>query len=114
MKLTQEEKSFLHHMHVLTGNKISDLKSMFENMAIIASYSYSEGEDIVIPFLGKLHIDYKEDEVTDKGRKAIVNCDFNLSDNFNLIIGQIVDGSETETEKVLMNRIQKKLEKFSE
>ena len=104
MPLSPEEKDALRYIRLLFGKPANEVHDLFESVGIAAVLSYLRKDSIVIPFIGKVKINYDGDDLTSEGRKAKLNCEFVPSQFLIRNIGQIEDETETEVEKILVNR----------
>lgn len=102
----QEERKAINDIRLFFGKSSAETKDFFESLGIAAVLSYMKGEKIVIPYLGDIQIKYKGDNVSSKGRKAVLDVKFHPSDFLYRNIGQIEDETKTDVEDILLRRLQ--------
>jgi hypothetical protein len=104
MSLTPEEKDAMRVLQLLFGRPANEINELFESIGISAVLSYVKNETIVIPYVGKIKLKYEGDSLTMKGKEAKLKPEFIPSPFLIRNIGQVEDGTETEIEKILINR----------
>lgn len=102
--LSLEESTALDNTCMFIGKKARDVREIFESLGVQAILNYSEGKSFVVPFLGEFKWTHTGDEVTEKGKTAIIKTDFTPSAFIVKNIGQVDDGKMTDAEKILINR----------
>lgn len=102
----QEERKAINDIRLFFGKSSADTKDFFESLGIAVILSYMKGEKIVIPYIGDIQVTYKGDNVSSKGRKAILDVKFHPSEFLYRNIGQIEDGTKTDVEEILLKRLQ--------
>jgi hypothetical protein len=90
-KLSIEEKNILEELRNISGENIERINSIFLALMTYALMSYAEGQEIIIPYFGKLQITYKGDTMTPEGKEARVHIITTLSDMFLSNLGQYED-----------------------
>lgn len=72
---------------------------------------YRNGDSSYVPFIGECTISYEGEEETDKGIKAKLSLEFDLSEKFVRSVGQIIDGEEkSDIENEMLGRISASLQ----
>jgi hypothetical protein len=104
MALSAEEKNAMRHIQLLFGKPANEVKDLFESVGIAAILSYLKQDSIVIPYIGKIKLDYDGDNPTAKGNMAKLKYRFEPSPFLVRNIGQIEDETETDAERILVNR----------
>jgi hypothetical protein len=112
--ITKEEREALNKLHLIFGKPFVETREFLESLGIYAVFQYLEGNDIVIPYLGKISLTYKGDVLEKKGKKAVVQTTLALDDFLTKCIGQIEDGSKTDAEDILLNRLRAVFQKVEE
>jgi len=102
--LTPEEKEAMRVLQLTFGRPASEINELFESLGISAILSYVKRESIVIPYIGKLKLKYDGDDLTMKGKEAKLIHEFTPSPFLIRNVGQVEDGTETEVERILVNR----------
>jgi len=107
----QKELNMLQRLHSFSGLRQDQIKKLFRDLSYQMLRDYRLNDSSYIPFLGEVTINYQGDVQTDKGLKASVILDFDLSEEFIRSVGQIVDGEScSDYEKEMMGRIKESLE----
>ncbi len=112
LKFSKQEKEIFHKVHLLSGKSYDDVREVFEGFLYLSLLSYLEKTSIVLPHFGEINISYKGDKLQKDGREAILETDFVPSNILKRTIGQIEDKEESDLEKVLMEKINKEIEKL--
>lgn len=99
------EKKAINDVRLLFGKSTTETKEFFESLGIYCVLAYMKGEDVDIPYIGTLHINYSGDEVTSRGRTANLDITFSPSDFLVRNIGQVEDDSRTDAELILLSRL---------
>jgi len=110
LKLSKAEKEVFQKIHLLSGRSYEDVKEVMEGFIYLGVLSYLEREPITIPFFGALTIDYIKDIITQNGREAELDFQFQPSLFLARTIGQIEDEDESDLEKLLKDKIHSSLE----
>lgn len=110
MKLTPESKDTIEKIRLISGTSYEQCKDFFESLITYITLNYMEGKETYIPFLGQMKIKYLNDQITSSGKVA--NLIINIESDYNLqrIIGQIIDGDETEIHNLFSNKVKNELE----
>lgn len=107
----QKELNMIQRLHSFSGFRQDQIKKLFKDLTFQMVRDYRMGNSSYFPFLGEVSINYDGDENTDKGLKAKVELEFDLSEEFIRSIGQIIDGEESsDIENDMMQRIKSSLQ----
>lgn len=108
---SKQEKEFIKRIHLLSDIPEKDVREVFEGLLYYAVFSYVNKEPIYIPLLGNIYLYHEDDIETKKGLKASVRSEFEISQYFNKVVGQIKDGETSDLQKHLIEKIKKELQK---
>lgn len=114
MKPNAESKDTIEKIRLFSGSTYEQSKDFFESLVTYLVYNYLEGNSTYIPFFGSVKVNYEGDIVDAKGKEAVLSLDFEADSSLKKIIGQIVDGEETEVEKILKKKIRIELEETAD
>lgn len=107
----QKELNMIQRLHSFSGIRQDQIKKLFRDLVYQMLKDYRLGDSSYFPFIGEVNIEYAGEEHTDKGLRAKVSLDFDLSDEFVRSVGQIIDGEScSEFEKDMLTRIKTSLE----
>lgn len=112
IKFNKEDKRVIQELHLLTGKSFEDCREFLEGLATMCLYHYLEDSHVHFPLIGNLSVVYSGDQITNKGREAKINTSFEPDPFLKRIIGQTVDGDETDIEKQVRYRIAKTMKAF--
>lgn len=91
MKLNAEERNTVELIRNLSRQNTSDINDFFKGLMLVTLMNYSEGESTIIPYFGKLKINYRGDEIKSEGRVAKLDVDFTPSPMLVRNLGQLED-----------------------
>ena len=91
MKLNAEERNTVELIRNLSRQNTSDINDFFKGLMLVTLMNYSEGESTIIPYFGKLKINYQGDEIKSEGRVAKLDVDFTPSPMLVRNLGQLED-----------------------
>lgn len=112
MKYSQEDKVSIQLLHLITGKSYKDCKDFFEGFASMISLAFLKKTPLHVPLFGDIRIKHIGDEVKKEGKKIKVQIDFDLDPFMSRNLGQLVDGTESEVQKIFVEKIKDTLERF--
>jgi hypothetical protein len=104
MKLTAEEKEFVEKTRLLSDTTFEQVRDFYEAFFSAIILNYLDEKPSEIPFLGKVNIKYLEDKITALGKEAQLEINVDAGQILKRTIGQIIDGEETEVEKIFQKK----------
>lgn len=114
LKINEYEMSLINEISAMSSFKPLTVRYVLESTFLRQLETLLAGEDIKIPFLGELHIEYNGENYVSGAQVADVVCTLKPSDLFLKLIGEIHDGDSDIiwqiSEKKIRSAIQKKLE----
>lgn len=109
MKLTLEERNFIENITAISALDKKSVKLFFRSLLMASTMTiYADEEEIIIPYLCKLRISYKDNH-TERGNKPIVNILAEPCDELISEIKAISEGDEPPSKKYLKKEISEEL-----
>jgi len=112
--MTSSDRDTVMRVHLISGLPYDVVRDALEALAVFAFMNHLEGKATKIPFLGNLETTYKGDEISRKGKRAVVVADFKLDDFFVRNIGKSVDKETTDFENMTKKKILESLIRIEE
>ena len=111
LKLSEDTKNIILEVSALSGISQNVIKEVFEYMLINWSVKISDNPDtyssLDIPYLGTVHIRYKDDKVADDGSLFTeVDAYVDIDDSFKNLVGTIHDEGRTELVSMMLKKIE--------
>lgn len=115
MKLNSREKEVLEKLHLICGESVDVCRSVLEALSIVHILNFIDGTETVVPFFGSVKIDHLGDESL-SGKLLKAKLGFKIEPSLILTknIGQIVDGIESDIEKLFKKKIRSSMEEIIE
>jgi hypothetical protein len=114
LKINEYEVSLMNEISAISTYKPLTVRNILESAFLRQVESLLEGNDIQIPFIGTLHIDYEGDDFVSGGKVAKFSTHLTPSDLFVRLVGDAHDGKGDIiwqiSEKKIRAASQKKLE----
>lgn len=95
MIITQEDKTTIHELSLLSGIDKFEIQKIFESFLIQFIIKYTKNKRVHIPFIGNFLVRHREDLETPQGREAQLDAFYAPHDEMKRIIGQLVDAELT-------------------
>jgi len=111
-KYSKEDKDTIQMLHLITGKPYKDCKDFFEGFALLVAISFLKEKPVHIPLFGDIKLDHVGEEFVRGGKKARIKIDVSLNSFLSKSIGQLSDGTESEIQKLYMEKVKELLEKF--
>lgn len=99
--MTKASKEAMKRIATLSGYSECTVSDIFETLVVYAMLQQLDGLPFVIPNLGEAAMSYRGDDITPRGKKAIVSIEIDPDDYLARCIGQLHDGSITDAERHL-------------
>jgi len=90
-RLTQKERETLECIRNITHESIEKINNILLGLMTQALLNYVDGEPMHIPYFGTFLVRCKGDEITDKGKEAVLETFFSPSPSFKENIGSYED-----------------------
>ena len=113
LKLEPQDKEIIHKTHLLCGKSEDDIRDVYDSLITAICMAYEEGEELRLPILGELKIQYNGDKIVGDKKEAQLEMSIIPSDHIKKIIGEIVDGGENEIQNNLVDKIMRCLKDFA-
>lgn len=114
LRLSDYEVSLINEISAISTFKPTTVRDVLENTFIRQLESILNGEDILIPFIGRLHVEYEGDDFVSGAKVAKISFSGEPSEVFKRLVGEIHDGESdiiwNLCEKKIRAAAQKKLE----
>ncbi len=111
---TKEERDSIERLSLFFGESFTRTRDFLESLYIYAVFQQVQDDEISLPFFGKLKLSSVKDELLPEGRAAKLEVDFQPSRLLRKAVGQIKDGTITDAERILLNRIASIFSRFEE
>ena len=110
-KLTDETKNMIMEVSALSGIPQNVIKEVWEYFLVYVAIKVADNPDnfaeIVIPYLGKVFVQYSGDTITSTGDISTeVNSILELSPSFRKLVGDLHDEAQTELTNLLAAKIE--------
>lgn len=105
LKLSNHEKKFISEIAGFTGYPQTEVRDLEEIKFIRLIEEYYSNKTMDIPFIGKLHIEYKGDTVVAGCREAILEITVEPSEILKRVIGEVEDGESD----IITNLLEQKI-----
>lgn len=92
LKINDYETSLINEISAISTFKPPTVRSILESAFLRQLESLLSGEDINIPYIGTLHVDYNGDDYVSGAKVANITFTVNASDLFKRLAGEIHDG----------------------
>lgn len=111
LKLSEDTKNIILEVSALSGISQNVIKEVFEymlvNWAIKVTDNPNSYASLDIPYLGKVHVRYKDDKVSETGELYTeVDAYVDIDDNFKNLVGTLHDEGRTELVSMMMKKIE--------
>jgi hypothetical protein len=110
MKLNAQGKNTIEQIRLINEYPLEDCKHFFESLVTHIFLNYLDEKPTYIPYFGEITLKYDGEDIVQGGREARVSLSFIADQNLKKIIGQSIDGEETEIERVFKSRANHRLE----
>jgi len=110
MKLNAQSKNTIEQVRRINEYSYEDCKHFFESLVTHIILNYLDEKSTYIPYFGEVFIKYDGEDLVQGGREAKVSLSFIADQNLKKIIGQCIDGEETEIERIFKNKANQRLE----
>jgi hypothetical protein len=110
LKLDDFEKNLIEEISVLVGLSPTVVREVLEATLLRQIEFLLKGNEIYIPFLGKLFIRYVEDEWIAGAKSAKVDAFFSASDLLKRFVGEINEGDSPTLKTLMKKKIQGQLQ----
>lgn len=110
MRLDSNGKDTIEKIRLISGCNYEASKDFFESLITLIIFNHLEGKETYLPYIGSIKLVYEGDQYIGTGKEAIVSLEYKPDYNIKKIIGQIVDGEETELRKILNKKFKIELE----
>lgn len=114
LSLNDFEKGIIEEVAVLTDQSPLAIREILELLFLRQIDSYISGEDITVPFLGKLKVKYKGDFLSGGERVADLDIFFSPSDLTRRLVGDIEDGDSSTIKDLMEKKISLELRNILE
>jgi hypothetical protein len=101
--VTKVSKEAMKRIATLSGYSENTVSDIFDTVVIYALLQQLDGLPFVIPNVGEVVLAFQGDEMTVRGKKAIVKIDVAPDDYLARCVGQIHDGCITDAEIRMRN-----------
>ncbi len=114
LKITEYENSLINEISAISTFKPITVRNTLESAFLRQLESLLSEEDIQIPFIGKLNIEYLGDEYISGSKVAKIKCTVEPSELFTHIVGELHDGDTSIiwqiSERKIKSSLQSKLD----
>jgi hypothetical protein len=93
LKINDYENSLINEISAISTYKPETVRNTLESTFLRQIESLLDEEDIQIPFIGTLHIDYTGDDFVSGAKVANFTCRLTPSDLFIRLVGDAHDGN---------------------
>ena len=93
LKTNEYESSLMNEISAMSTYKPLIVRNILESAFLRQIESLLAGEDINIPYIGKLHIVYNGDDYVSGNKVANFTCELIPSDLFVRVVGETHDGN---------------------
>lgn len=110
MRPSDGEREMIEKVHLLTGQNIETVKEVLEGVVTQIVFDFLESKPTEFPLVGKMTLEYLGDTIESGAKVAQVDMIFEPSELLLRTIGQVIDGEESEIEKLFKRKIRIDLE----
>jgi hypothetical protein len=110
LKLNEFEKTLINEISLLSGATNLAVREILEFAFLRQVEQYMNEEEIQVPFLGKLKVNYKGDSIVEGAKKADIEVFFSASDLLKYIVGNVQDGESDIIENLLKKKLKATLQ----
>ena len=112
LQKTKECLQALDFIHFASMEDKESVDNVMKALMSLIVLRYEEGENIVLPYIGKLDIQYHGDRYVEKGKTAELEVSLTPDQNLNRLIGKIEDGDDSEITELFKRSIADKLGEY--
>lgn len=110
LKITEYENSLINEISAISTFKPITVRNTLESAFLRQLESALSGEDIQIPFIGTLHVEYLGDEFVSGSKVANIKCTVEPSELFIRLMGEIHDGDSSTIWQISERKIRASLQ----
>jgi hypothetical protein len=110
LKLKEFEKNLIEEISTLSGHQPLVIREILEFTFLRQLEQYMKGENITVPYLGRIKIQYKGDTVSFGAKQAEIEVFFSPSDLLRRLVGDISDGESEIIDTLLIKKVESALQ----
>lgn len=112
--MTASDRDTVMRVHLISGIPYDVVKDVLEGLSILTFINHLEDKSTKIPYIGSIEAVHKGDEITRRGKRAIVEPEFKLDEFFIRNVGKAFDKEETDFELMTKKKIKESLCRIGE